>query len=237
MSNLRIQIPLFLVPLYSIVIFNTVAFILVVRVLIIQRNKRAKKSPKREPYCRVITGITSVMIVYGIFWGTGIVNIGEASIYFQWPFLFLNSLQGVLIFLLIGVYNTNKEWRRFLHSKKKREIETASSTTTKFNRRRVDVSEKEISFSMVPDSSIPDSKHESESFIKEESAEDDKDSRISNVPTPDHCIPQPDNQTTEAEVTFTNVYAESDSDFESKINDFNIQTPDEDAPTVESATK
>ena len=146
MSDIRTHIPLFLIPIYSVIIFNIVAFALVIKVFISQRKKR-KSQKDMSSHMKTVASIFSVMIVYGIFWMTGVLNVRQAAVYFQWPFLILNVLQGVLIFILIGFFNTYKEWMALLSVRMKKEIKTGSFQNTHFNKgRSKSDSTKETSF-------------------------------------------------------------------------------------------
>ena len=122
-SDYRVRIALFLVPIYSIIFFNICAFFLVIKVVIFQRQKRhAKKSKERQhatTHLKTLASIISIMVVYGFSWFSGLIIVDKAQEYTQWPFLILNVFQGVLIFLLIGVFNTYKEWKSLVGVKKK----------------------------------------------------------------------------------------------------------------------
>ena len=129
------HIPLFLAPLYCIIFFNIIAFVMVIRVLILQKRKRARKSKKEanlSSHLRTIASIFSIMIVYGIFWLTGVFSVAEAAVFFMWPFLLLNVSQGIIIFLLIGIFNTYNEWRSILCKAKKKEAKTSSAISSNF---------------------------------------------------------------------------------------------------------
>jgi len=134
MSNIETHVPLFLIPIYAIITFNGIAFVLVIRVLIKQKNKRKSRCESDiSSHIKTMASIVSIMVVYGIFWLTGVLNVREAAIYFQWPFLILNVFQGVLIFLLIGIFNTYKEWIALFSARMKKEIKTASLQHQRFN--------------------------------------------------------------------------------------------------------
>ena len=135
MSDIRVHIPLFLFPIYSIIFFNLIAFVLIVRVLILQKIRRAKKSKNEADVSanlKTVASISSIMIVYGIFWLLGVLNVSDAAVYFMWPFLVLNVFQGVLIFVFIGVFNTYKEWINLV-AKRKRVLKTTSTSNPSYN--------------------------------------------------------------------------------------------------------
>ena len=119
MSDYRVHIALFLIPMYAIIIFNIVAFIMVTRVLItqaIQKKKRTLNAERKddiEAVLRVMLGIFSIVILFGLFWLLGVLSVSDAAVYFQWPFIILNSSQGIILFILIGCWNARKEWKEF----------------------------------------------------------------------------------------------------------------------------
>lgn len=125
-SDPKVHVPLFLIPLYAIIFFNIVAFVLVIRVLVVQSMQKQKRTqgPNRESDVkagiRVAISMVSVTMLFGLFWLLGVFSVSKAAAYFEWPFIVLNTSQGIIIFLFLGVLNSHKEWKSLFVRKKKR---------------------------------------------------------------------------------------------------------------------
>jgi hypothetical protein len=143
---------IFLAPLFAVLLFNTVIFIMVTAVLIKHtRKKLAKDSKKKKEVTqgtvKAIISVFSVMVMFGLSWLFGALSIDEGALFFQWPFIILNTLQGFFLFIFFCVIgkDAREEWLNLLscyRRKKKQKQSTAShsrssqvpkSTSTKYS--------------------------------------------------------------------------------------------------------
>ncbi|XP_038077172.1 uncharacterized protein LOC119745020 [Patiria miniata] len=90
-----------------ILLFNVVVFLLVLRKLTCSASKikdTSESNSKRAKVVRRLQNMASVSVLLGLTWVFGLLSIFEASSSaFQWIFAVVNSLQGLLIFLLFVV--------------------------------------------------------------------------------------------------------------------------------------
>ena len=116
--------------------FNTVVFVMVTVVLVKHtRKKLAKDSQKKKEITqgtiKAIISVFSVMLMFGLTWLFGALSIDQAALFFQWPFVILNTMQGFLLFIFFCVIGTDarEEWLNLLtcyRRKKKLKQSTAS---------------------------------------------------------------------------------------------------------------
>ncbi|XP_052069791.1 adhesion G protein-coupled receptor E4-like [Mytilus californianus] len=120
----------FFVPCAVAVATNFVIFIFVVRKLFsIQVVKQKTKLQQ------LITGLRCFSVLaplFGITWTLGFFSINEDTIFMSYLFVIINSLQGLLIFIVHGLLNPkiHSSWKRKLSVFRKMET---FSTTTKTN--------------------------------------------------------------------------------------------------------
>ena len=150
-DDIRVLYGLFLAPLFVVLLFNAVVFVMVTVVLIKHtRKKLAKDSIKKKEITRgtikAIISVFSVMLMFGLSWLFGALSIDQGAIFFQWPFVILNTLQGFFLFIFFCVIgdDAREEWLNLLscyRRKKKQKQSTAShsrasqvpkSTSTKY---------------------------------------------------------------------------------------------------------
>ncbi|XP_038077171.1 uncharacterized protein LOC119745019 [Patiria miniata] len=90
-----------------ILLFNVVVFVLVLRKLTCSASKikdTSEGNSKRAKVVKRLQNMASVSVLLGLTWVFGLLSIFEASSFaFQWIFAVVNSLQGLLIFLLFVV--------------------------------------------------------------------------------------------------------------------------------------
>ena len=112
------------------------------------RKKLAKDSKKKKEVTqgtiKAIISVFSVMLMFGLSWLFGALSIDRASLFFQWPFLIFNTLQGFFLFIFFCVIGNDarEEWLNLLscyRRKKKQSTVTHSrasqvpkSTSTKY---------------------------------------------------------------------------------------------------------
>ena len=135
-GDIRVLYGLFLAPLFAVLLFNTVVFVMVTVVLIKHtRKKLAKDSKKKKEVTqgtiKAIISVLSVMLMFGLSWLFGALSIDQGAIFFQWPFIILNTLQGFFLFIFFCVIGNDarEEWLNLLscyRRKKKGKQSTAS---------------------------------------------------------------------------------------------------------------
>ncbi|XP_038044290.1 uncharacterized protein LOC119718928 [Patiria miniata] len=90
-----------------ILLFNVVVFVLVLRKLTCSASKikdTSEGNSKRTKVVKRLQNMASVSVLLGLTWVFGLLSIFDASSFaFQWIFAVVNSLQGLLIFLLFVV--------------------------------------------------------------------------------------------------------------------------------------
>ena len=111
-SDPRIHYPIFLAPMFIIISFNIVIFVIVTRVLL--KHRKTNQAKENFTLIRTAASIFSVMTLFGLFWIIGLFSVDKASVFFQWPFLLFNTLQGFILFLFLGVINARDEWKQLL---------------------------------------------------------------------------------------------------------------------------
>ena len=101
------------------------------------RKKLAKDNKKKHEVTqgtiKAIISIFSVMLMFGLSWLFGALSISDGAIFFQWPFVIFNTLQGFLQFLLTCVIgkDARDEWINLLtchRRKRKRRHSTVSQS-------------------------------------------------------------------------------------------------------------
>lgn len=100
------------------------------------RKKLAKDNKKKKEVIqgtiKAIISIVSVMVMFGLSWLFGALSISDGAIFFQWPFVIFNTLQGFILFLFSCVIgkDARDEWIALFscnRNKKKRRHGTAYS--------------------------------------------------------------------------------------------------------------
>ena len=127
---------IFLAPLFVVLLFNTVVFIMVTAVLIKHTRKKLSKDSKRKKEVtqgtvKAIISVFSVMVMFGLSWLFGALSIDDGAIFFQWPFVILNTLQGFFLFIFFCVIgkDAREEWLNLLscYRRKKKQKQSAAS--------------------------------------------------------------------------------------------------------------
>lgn len=129
---------IFLAPLFAVLLFNTVVFIMVTVVLVKHtRKKLTKDSSKRKEVVqgtiKAIISIFSVMLMFGLSWLFGALSIGEAALYFQWPFVIFNTMQGFMLFLFFCVIgkDAREEWINLLTCNRRKKKHGSTATPSR----------------------------------------------------------------------------------------------------------
>ncbi len=113
-NDVRVHYGLFLIPLFILLIFNTVSFFLVIRVILKHRKINQEKNPSRLQLIKTVIIIFCLMSIFGVFWLLGAASVKQAAVFFNWPFILLNTSQGILLFVFIVVINGREEWKNLL---------------------------------------------------------------------------------------------------------------------------
>lgn len=132
-GDLRVLYGLFLAPLFAVLLFNTVVFVMVTVVLIKHtRKKLSKESTKKtQGTVKAIISVFSVMLMFGLSWLFGALSIDQGAIFFQWPFVILNTLQGFFLFIFFCVLGSDarEEWLNLLSCYRRKKKQTHSVIT------------------------------------------------------------------------------------------------------------
>ena len=112
---MRILYGLFLVPVFVVLLFNSIVFVMVTVVLIKHTRKKLAKGSKKETSqgtIKAIMSIVSVMVMFGLSWLFGALSVSDGAIFFQWPFVIFNTLQGFILFIFSCVIgkDARDEW-------------------------------------------------------------------------------------------------------------------------------
>ncbi|CAC5420204.1 unnamed protein product [Mytilus coruscus] len=119
----------FFVPCLAVIISNFVITGLIMRKLFSTRATMSKT--KKE---KLISGVRSIAIlspVFGLTWLFGVFSFHKSTVLFSYLFVIFNSLQGLFIFILHGIYNQNVKKsvkRRVSRMRKERELTTSKMT-------------------------------------------------------------------------------------------------------------
>ena len=117
-SDIRVLYGLFLAPLLAVLLFNTVVFVMVTVVLIKHTKKKLSKdgTKKTQGTVKAIISVFSVMLMFGLSWLFGALSIDRGAIFFQWPFVILNTMQGFFLFIFFCVLGSDarEEWLNLL---------------------------------------------------------------------------------------------------------------------------
>ncbi|XP_063419969.1 adhesion G protein-coupled receptor L4-like [Mytilus trossulus] len=119
----------FFVPCLLVILSNFVITGLVMRKLFSTRVTMSKS--KKE---KLISGVRSIAIlspVFGLTWLFGMFSFHKSTVVFSYLFVIFNSLQGLFIFILHGIYNHNVKKsmkRRVSRMRKERELTSSKMT-------------------------------------------------------------------------------------------------------------
>ncbi|XP_052073546.1 adhesion G protein-coupled receptor F5-like isoform X2 [Mytilus californianus] len=119
----------FFVPCLAVIISNLVITGLIMRKLFSTRATMSKT--KKE---KLISGVRSIAIlspVFGLTWLFGVFSFHKSTVLFSYLFVIFNSLQGLFIFILHGIYNQNVKKsvkKRVSRMRKERELTTSKMT-------------------------------------------------------------------------------------------------------------
>ncbi|XP_063409250.1 adhesion G protein-coupled receptor F5-like isoform X2 [Mytilus trossulus] len=119
----------FFVPCLLVILSNFVITGLILRKLFSTRATMSKT--KKE---KLITGVRSIAIlspVFGLTWLFGMFSFHKSTVVFSYLFVIFNSLQGLFIFILHGIYNQNVKKsmkRRVSRMRKERELTSSKMT-------------------------------------------------------------------------------------------------------------
>ena len=110
----------FLLPVLAMVIINTIIFVLVLRVLLKTICRKLKDQTEKQKIYKIskaLICIVSIMVRFGIQWIFGTFTVAEATIVFQWLFVLVSSLQGIILFVFLVLMgsDTRKEWITVMH--------------------------------------------------------------------------------------------------------------------------
>ena len=118
-------------------LFNVVVFVMVTVVLVKHTRKKltkdsSKKKEVTQGTIKAIISIFSVMLMFGLSWLFGALSISDGAIFFQWPFVIFNTLQGFFLFIFFCVIGNDArdEWINLLtcyRRKKKQKYSTTPS--------------------------------------------------------------------------------------------------------------
>ena len=114
-------------------LFNIVVFVMVTVVLIKHTKKKLAKdgTKKAQGTVKAIISVFSVMVMFGLSWLFGALSIDDGAIFFQWPFVILNTLQGFFLFIFFCVIgkDAREEWLNLLscYRRKKKQKQSAAS--------------------------------------------------------------------------------------------------------------
>ena len=135
-SDVRVLYGLFLVPIFAVLLFNSVVFVMVTVVLIKHtRKKLAKENKKRKDVTqgtiKAIISIVSVMVMFGLSWLFGALSISDGAVFFQWPFVIFNTLQGFILFLFSCVIgkDARDEWINLLTCNRRKKRQRKNTIT------------------------------------------------------------------------------------------------------------
>ena len=135
-SDVRVLYGLFLVPIFAVLLFNSVVFVMVTVVLIKHtRKKLAKENKKRKDVTqgtiKAIISIVSVMVMFGLSWLFGALSISDGAVFFQWPFVIFNTLQGFILFLFTCVIgkDARDEWINLLTCNRRKKRQRKNTIT------------------------------------------------------------------------------------------------------------
>lgn len=187
--DIRVHYGLFLVPLFVIIIFNTISFVLVIRVIMKHRKTHQKKKSDRSQYIKTIVIVFCLMSMFGLFWILGAASVQQASIFFEWPFIVLNTSQGILLFIFVALINAREEWSSLLTCRRysgKKKTSLISSKGYKINSTKNSISANKTSVSTISSRlrqnslyKAPDSPNQSPTnFLKIRSRQDSDDDSI-----------------------------------------------------------
>ena len=99
------------------------------------RKKLAKDSNKKKEVTqgtiKAIISVFSVMLMFGLSWLFGALSIDQAAVFFQWPFIILNTLQGFFLFLFFCVIgkDAREEWLNLLSCYRRNKKQKQSTST------------------------------------------------------------------------------------------------------------
>ncbi|VDI67087.1 Hypothetical predicted protein [Mytilus galloprovincialis] len=119
----------FFVPCLLVILSNFVITGLIMRKLFSTRATMSKS--KKE---KLISGVRSIAIlspVFGLTWLFGMFSFHKSTVVFSYLFVIFNSLQGLFIFILHGIYNQNVKKsmkRRVSRMRKERELTSSKMT-------------------------------------------------------------------------------------------------------------
>lgn len=141
---MRILYGLFLVPVFAVLLFNSIVFVMVTVVLIKHTRKKLGKGNNKEVSqgtIKAIISIVSVMVMFGLSWLFGALSISDGAIFFQWPFVIFNTLQGFILFIFSCVIgkDARDEWINLLTcyrrpKSKQRQSSVSSQTNTRLHK-------------------------------------------------------------------------------------------------------
>ena len=113
-------------------LFNIVVFVMVTVVLIKHTKKKLAKdgTKKAQGTVKAIISVFSVMVMFGLSWLFGALSIDDGAIFFQWPFVILNTLQGFFLFIFFCVLgkDARDEWLNLLSCYRRKKKQTHSIT-------------------------------------------------------------------------------------------------------------
>ena len=132
------------------VIFNTIAFVLVIRVILKHRNTHPHLKSNRSRLAKTIVIVFCMMSMFGLFWLIGAATAYQATVFFEYPFIILNTSQGLLLFVFIVLMNGRDEWMSFLTCPTRRKppvlTKNTKNTTSNCKVTTLDSRSKETSF-------------------------------------------------------------------------------------------
>ena len=96
----------FLAPVVLVLIINTIAFILIIRSLLKSGSKVA--ADKRATGLQQARRASAIMVVLGLTWLFGVLAVRDAKLIFQYLFCIFNSIQGLLVFILLRTFLRNQ---------------------------------------------------------------------------------------------------------------------------------
>ena len=108
-----------------------------VTVVLIKHTKKKlvkdsnKKKEVTQGTIKAIISIFSVMLMFGLSWLFGALSISDAAIFFQWPFVILNTMQGFFLFLFFCVIgkDAREEWINLFTCYRRKKKHLHSMTT------------------------------------------------------------------------------------------------------------
>lgn len=156
-----------------VLLFNAVIFVMVAVVLIkhvmgdVKRGGKPEKKKVAKATIKSIVGLVSVMTLFGLSWLFGALNVGKASIVFQWFFVLLNAFQGFFLFIFFCIIgkDARDEWKDLFmfvrrdtltstfrtHIKQGHNAETPSTKKTDLSSKDYSLDSKHGSFGLVSD--------------------------------------------------------------------------------------